>query len=95
METLARKIEIAHLTYANEKGNGFRILFENDNVAFTADEEVLFKKLWKQGIHVTDIAREMNRTEKEVVGLVVELAYEGKIKPRPGALAGKEWECKK
>ena len=84
-------MDLRHVAYANEVGKGFRILFENDNVAFTPDEERLAKQMWARGVHVSDIAYQLRRPEKEVVGLVVELAYENKIKPRRGALAGREW----
>ena len=47
-------------------------------------------RLWNDGMAIWDIAEEMKRPEKDVFGLLWDLAENNRIKERPGGIFGKD-----
>lgn len=48
----------------------------------------IFRTLWRQGVHIADIAEKLRRKPAEVAFLVIDQADRNKIGQRPGACWG-------
>lgn len=81
-----RILERKFMTY--ERLNTYIACEEYD---FTWDEKEVarFRELWRAGVSIPDIAKELNRHENEVIFLVVDQAEKVRIKPRKGGALGK------
>lgn len=64
------------------------IVFQDYNLDFTYDKVAQFKKLWEQGYSTGSIAKKLHCKIVESDLLATDLLLKGKIKNRPGALAG-------
>lgn len=64
------------------------IVFQDYNLDFTYQQVVQFKKLWKQGYSTGSIAKKLLCDIVESDLLATDLLLKGKIKNRPGGLAG-------
>lgn len=51
---------------------------------------VLVKKMWNEGYHIAEIAKEVNRIIDEVALLIIDLARKGKVEQRQGGIFGNE-----
>lgn len=91
---MARAHEARHVDmrqwYHSEKGGGFYIACQDWNFSFTADELLLFGRLWKEGLHLADIAEALKRPVREMVMLTMSLADEGKLRARTGGAYGEK-----
>jgi len=58
------------------------------NWFFNPKEVGHFDDLWKEGLSIKKIAKAMNRPVLEVVLLLMDRDYQGKIKPREGGIWG-------
>lgn len=64
------------------------IVFQDYNLDFTYDKVSQFKKMWKQGYSTESIAKKLLCDIVESDLLATDLLLKGKIKNRPGGLAG-------
>ena len=62
-----------------------------EELDFTFDEADLpeIKRMWEEGLSVWDMARKYERDPDEMTVLIMSLAREGKIEPRPGGAMGR------
>lgn len=69
-----------------------QVLLDSIDIDWTvrAGEPELFRKLWNDGEHVLDIARELNRKPFEVVLMTLEQSHLGFINTRSNGLLGGE-----
>ena len=63
-------------------------MFQDYNLDFTYDKVAQFKKMWKQGYSTGSIAKKIRCDIVESDLLAMDLLLHGKIKNRPGGLAG-------
>lgn len=64
------------------------IVFEDYNLDFTYQQVEQFKKMWQQGYSTGSIAKKLYCKIVESDLLAMDLLLHGKIKNRPGGLAG-------
>lgn len=62
-----------------------------EGLDFTFDEADLpeIKRMWEEGLSIWDMARAYERDPDEITVLIMSLAREGKIEPRPGGAKGR------
>ena len=67
-----------------------RLYIACDDMDFSWTEKAVNRvnQMWKAGAHITAIARAVRRPADEVALLIMSLAREGKIEPRPGGVFG-------
>ena len=79
-------IEKEHTRSKEEK----YICFLDKNLAWLPEELEKVKRYWAYGLHIGEIVERTGRYEIEVVILLLDLAEQGKIKPREGGVLGFE-----
>jgi hypothetical protein len=58
-------------------------------------KEITFvQQTWKQGLHIAEIAKKLDRDQDEVAALIMHLARRGKIKLRKGGVFGNGYKNK-
>lgn len=67
------------------------VMFLHDDInwGWTHDEIDTFTRLWKEGVSLWDIAKQLERDPDEVALLVIALRRDKRIKRRPGGIWGK------
>lgn len=68
------------------------IACEDCDFIWTGEELQRFRQLWRDGLHLLDIAKELKRHRNEVLILAVDQADRGYIKTRYGAIFGRDWK---
>lgn len=66
------------------------IALDGYDLSFTAAEVERIREAWGEGMSLEAMAAALDRLEPEVAVLVIDLAVNGKIQPRPGAMMGRE-----
>lgn len=85
---LRKRSERLHLAYAIEKRGELYICFDDCNLAWTNEEIDVYISMWEEGRHQADMYQTLLRPDIEIDALSLCLAYENKIKPRPGGVLG-------
>ena len=80
-----RKVEARH----RKPKDMLYVVFEDLNFAWMPGELEKVKAAWEAGMHIVDIAREVDRQENEVAILVMDLAEKGRFRPREGGAYGR------
>lgn len=72
-----QRIELAHLDYA--KRGELYIACADWNFAWLPEELAEFKRLWRQGVKLPELAEQLGRPDYEIALLVMDLAERGEI----------------
>jgi hypothetical protein len=74
--------------YMTESRRNLYVACLNFDFVWDEDDVEKAKELWKSGLHIGDMAKELNRDVDELALLLFDLAARGKIRPRRGGAVG-------
>lgn len=75
--------------FMTQKRLNIYIACEDYDFTWDVTELATFRTLWRAGLSIPDIAKEMHRHEIEVAILAMDQAEQARIKPRDGGILGK------
>lgn len=79
---MSRTVDLLHLAHA--QSGRLYIACEDWNFAWTPQELAEFKRLWRQGVKLPELAEQLGRPDYEIALLVMDLAERGEIEERRG-----------
>lgn len=80
---MSQAVDLQHMEHAR-RGGEFYIACADWNFAWLPDELSTFRRLWRQGVSLLEIAERLGRPDYEVAILVMDMAERGEIGGRGG-----------
>ncbi|NOU54952.1 hypothetical protein HN020_09345 [Brevibacillus borstelensis] len=75
-------------TYMTKSRRTRYIACEEYDFTWSDDELKRFREMWRKGLHILDISKEMQRHRNEVAILIIDQSERGYIQPRKGGVFG-------